>query len=343
MLRILLIGLALLFVIIIIGFFIYVNTGIQLPDHTNKTIKDVLANEDHLPEFIKGKTGFAKNGTTRLWYEVLGEPGASRGTILLISGAGVTAMAWPVHFYQPLIDAGYQVIRYDNRGLGESSWIEDWSKENAYALEDMAKDGLAVLDDAGVNKAHIIGVSMGGMIAQRMAISHSDRVCSLTSIMASAYMFDESLPAVSGKIISDITKLSLKYLLFNPKETAGIKYGIGLHQILKGDGPYKIDSKAIAEQILYEIRKRKGFNLKVSEQHIQAITKSGSRLEALKNLSLPTLVIHGKSDPVVHFKHAQKYAASIPNAETLLLDGMGHDLPQIYMVQIQEAILELVW
>jgi pimeloyl-ACP methyl ester carboxylesterase len=77
---------------------------------------------------------------------VLGAPGTSRGTILLISGAGVTAMAWPARFYQPLIDAGYQVIRYDNRGLGESSWIEDWSKENAYTLEDMAKDGLAVLD-----------------------------------------------------------------------------------------------------------------------------------------------------------------------------------------------------
>lgn len=330
-------GSFILTVISIIGFIIYVNTGVKLPSDTNKVVKEILAKDD-VEKFFKGKTGFAKNGDVNIWYEVMGDMDSSTATILLVRGSSAPALKWNSNFYQPFIDSGYQVIRYDNRGVGESSWIADWSKDNSYSLEDMAEDGMAVLDAAGVEKAHVIGKSMGGMIAQRMAISHDDRVLSLTSIMSSGYGKDETLPSTSIEFKSNAFKLILKYQLINPNDANSMKFAVGISQLMKGDGPYELDTKLIVQKALYKVRKWGRGNPKVVEQHTQAIINSGSRLEELKDLSLPTLVIHGKSDPIVRFEHGQKYAALIPNADTLFIEGMGHDLPQIYMDQVHEAI-----
>ena len=336
MLKKILIGLAILLLVAVAGFYIYVNSGEKLPDNTNEVVKEVLANND-LPEFVTGTTGFAKNDDVDIWYEVMGQADSSKATILLVMGHSATAMIWSTDFYQAFIDSGYQVIRYDNRGLGESSWIEDWSKENAYSLEDMAKDGIAVLDAVGVEKAHVIGVSMGGMISQRMAISHGDRLLSLTSIMSSANMNDESIP-FPNEFTVKMTKLALKYMVINPSEANIMKFGVGFQQLLRGDGPYELNVKRTAQKTLYEIRNRKGLNTKVGDQHTAAIFNSGSRIEELTNISVPTLVIHGKSDPLVKFEHGQKYAPLIPNADTLFVEGMGHDLPKIYTERYHEAI-----
>lgn len=337
--RKILIGSAILTVISIIGLIIYVNIGVELPSDTDQVVTVILANDD-LPEFFKGKTGFAKNGDVTIWYEVMGDLDPTRETILLVRGSSAPALKWNSNFYQPFIDSGYQVIRYDNRGVGESSWIADWSKDNSYSLEYMAEDGMAVLDAAGVEKAHLIGKSMGGMIAQRMAISHDDRVLSLTSIMSSGYGQDETLPSISIEFKSNAFKLILKYQLINPNEANSMKFAVGISQLMKGDCPYELDTKLIAQKALYSVRKWGRGNPKVVEQHAQAIINSGSRLEELKNLSLPTLVIHGKSDPIVRFEHGQKCAALIPNADTLFIAGMGHDLPQIYMDQFHKAIFK---
>ena len=338
MLKKILIGVAVLITIAIISFQLYVNSGIELPSNTDQIVQKVLEADD-VPEFIKGKTGFAKNGDIDIWYEVMGDLDSSKGTILLIMGHGATAMAWNSNFYQLFVDSGYQVIRYDNRGLGESNWMTDWTEKNAYSLEDMAKDGMAVLDAVNVAKAHIIGVSMGGMIAQRIAISHSDRVLSLNSIMSSGDMNDETIPFPED-FMPDITKLVLKYILINPNEANRMKFSVGVRQMLKGDGPYEFDVKRAAQKSLYELRKRKGYNAKVGDQHTAAINNSGSRLDELKNITAPALVIHGKSDPLVVFEHGQKYAPMIPNAATLYIDGMGHDMPAVYMKQYHEAIFK---
>jgi len=333
-----LLGLVLLITIAVIGFQVYVNSGIKLPKYTNQIVETVLQKDD-IPEFIKGKTGFAKNDDVDIWYEVMGNLDTTKGTILLVMGHGATALAWNSDFYQPLVDSGYQVIRYDNRGVGESSWMDYWTPDNVYSLEDMAKDGIAILDKLNVEKAHIIGASMGGMIAQRMAISHSDRVLSLNSIMSTGYMNDETIP-FPEEFVPNLTKLVLKYLILNPSEENRMKTSVGVRQLLRGNGDYKIDIKEAAQKSLYELRERKGYNPTAGDQHTAAIEKSGSRFDELDQITAPTLVIHGKSDPLVVFEHGQKYAPMIPNADTLFIEGMGHDMPTIYMDQYHNAILE---
>ncbi len=340
MLKKLLIGLLALIAICIAGYYIFINTGIQLPAETDEIVAEVLASDD-LPELITGETGFAKNGDVKIWYEKMTPTDSAKGTILLVMGHSSSAIVWGPNFTQPLIDAGYQVIRYDNRGLGESDWIKDWDKDNPYSLEDMAKDGMAVLDAAGVDKAHIIGASMGGMIAQRIALSHSNRAETLTSIMSSGYMNDPEMPAIDTDGILNFGRLTLRYLM-PPSEAGAMKFMVGIQQLFQGNGPYRHPIKKSAQRTLYELRKRKGTNPNVGDQHTAAIAVSGSRLEELGNIKMPTLIIHGKSDPLVRFEHCEKYAPLIPHAKKLFIDGMGHDIPDLYMEQIHAAILDNV-
>lgn len=325
-----------LVILIFIGFFYYINSGPKLPPETNKVIAEVLAADT--PELVKGEIGIAKSGGLEIWYEHIKPQKTTKGTVLLVMGHSSTAMLWTAKFYQPLVDAGYHVIRYDNRDVGMSTWIKNWDKKNPYTLEDMAKDGIAVLDAIGVAKAHVIGASMGGMIAQRMAISHSDRVLSLTSIMSSGYMMDPDIVPVPKWFAQNFIKLGLKYLT-PPTEAGSIKFFFGVYTTLKGNGPYKLELKDAAELMLYETRKRRGFNKKAIVQQATAIEVSGSRLGEMGTIKMPVLIIHGKSDPLVIFAHAEKYAPLIPHAEKLFIDGMGHDLPTIYLDEIHEAII----
>lgn len=331
-----LIGLIVLLILSVTGFSLYVNSGIELPANTEEVVESVLSSGE-LPELIIGETGNAQNGDINIWYERIRPKDSVKATVLLIMGHSSTAMLWSSNFYQPFINAGYEVIRYDNRGVGASDWMTDWDEKNAYTLEDMAKDGMAVLKAADVDQAHIIGASMGGMIAQRMAISHSDKVQTLTSIMSSGYMMDPEIAPIPKEYMGDFAKLGLKYLL-PPSEEGMMKFSIGLQKMLKGNGPYNGNIKKTAQRTLYELRKRNGFNPNVGDQHSLAIETSGSRLEELSSITVPTLVIHGKSDPLVIFAHAEKYAPLIPNAQKLYIDGMGHDIPDLYMGDIHEAI-----
>ena len=166
------IGLLVIALLLVAAYYWFLNSGIQLPPETDEIVQEVLQSKE-LPELITGETGFANNGDVKIWYEKRVPTDSIKGTLLLVMGHSSSAMIWGSEFMQPFIDAGYQVIRYDNRGLGESDWITDWDKANPYSLEDMAKDGIAVLDAVGVDKAHVLGASMGGMIVQRMTLSHN--------------------------------------------------------------------------------------------------------------------------------------------------------------------------
>jgi pimeloyl-ACP methyl ester carboxylesterase len=339
MLKKVLIVFVILSLISFFGFKSYVNSGVQLPPNSEEIIAEVLE-EDTLPELIKGETGFADSEGVKIWYEKMSEVDSAKATVLLVMGHAASALIWTPKFYQAFLDSGYQVIRYDNRGVGESDWMENWDENNPYTLEDMAKDGMAVLDAVGIEKAHIIGASMGGMIAQRMAISHRERALSLTSIMSSGYMYDPEIEPIPEETMSDFIKLVLNYLVFNPDEANRLRFSLCIPEGLKGSGDYSNDYKSICQRTLYELRKRKGYNPTVGDQHTAAIIASGSRYDELGSISVPTLVIHGKSDPLVIFQHAEKYAPMIPNAQTLFIEGMGHDFPSIYMPQIHEAIFE---
>ena len=319
------------------GLTIYLLTsGPPLPPNTDEIISQVLSSD--LPEIVGGNTGYAKSGHINIWYESIEPENPANGSILLLTGIASDSVAWPPKFLDALVAAGYQVIRYDHRGTGMSDWIEDWDSNNPYSLDDMANDGIAVLDGLDIEKAHVIGVSMGGMIAQQLAINHPDRVLSLTSIMSSGNTGDPNLPPISIDIAQEFLKVSVKYGLIKSERNT-IKLHIASRMILMGDASYAIDVKTIAEQVLYTLRERKGYNAQASLQQQTAVIASGSRYNQLRTMDTPTLIIHGQSDPFVPIEHGEKCADLIPNANTLWIEGMGHDLPDTFIDVIVEKII----
>ena len=324
-------------VLIIIAASIYIFTsGPELPPETDVIIKQVMNSE--LPEFIKGDTGYANSNGVKIWYESIKPADTNKGAVLLIMGIANDALAWPDYFIQPLVDSGYQVIRFDNRGTGMSDWMEDWDSDSPYTLEDMANDGIAVMDALGIQKAHIVGISMGCMIAQEMTIKHPERVLSLTSMMSSGYMEDPELPGIPADIIKEFVILGIKYTL-SSSENNTIKTGVASRLLLMGDTKYDPNVKSIAEYVLYNIHKRRGYNTDASKQQMTAVSTSGSHYNMLKKIELPVLIIHGTSDPMIPIEHGRKCAELIPNAHTLWVEGMGHDIPEIFAGRIIDKIV----
>ncbi len=311
------------------------------PDLPKRTQEEITAQLDKEPAGIYlGETDVINNDGIDIWYEHIAPGISSNGTVLLIMGHSTTGINWSNYFCQPLVDSGYHVIRYDNRGTGLSDWIENWDEDNAYDLSDMVDDALAILDDLVIEKAHIVGASMGGMIAQLMAAEHPERVLSLTSIMSSGNINDPELPPVPQDFIGDMQKLGVRYLIVQ-NEPNVIRFHVAMAELLSGDGPYTVDIEKVVNRTLFEIRDRRGFNPRVGDQHTAAIEKSGSRYELLPLIKIPTLVIHGKDDPLIPFEHAPKYASMIPNVDTLYIDGMGHDIPPMYTKQVHEAMFSI--
>lgn len=337
MLKKILLTIALVIILVVGSLGIYIlQSGPPFPPNTDEIINQVMRSE--LPEIINGRTGYAESGDVSIWYEIIEPETPPKGSIILLAGIGSDSIGWPPKFLDALVDAGYQVIRYDQRGTGMSDWIEDWDRKSPYSLDKMAIDGIAVLDALDIQEAHVIGVSMGGMVAQQMVINHPDRVLSLTSIMSSGSIDDPNLPPISTDIAQELIKVGLKYGLIKTERNT-IKLHIASRMILMGDSSYALDVKTIAEQVLYTLRKRKGYNAQVSPQHQAAVLASGSRYDKLLSLDKPTLIVHGKSDPFIPHEHGEKCAAIIPNADTLWIDGMGHDLPDAYVDVVTESII----
>lgn len=328
-------GIALLVLLAGASVYIY-NAGPELPPETDAVVTKVL--ESPLPELVKGKTGFAKSRGLDIWYESLSPEQPARGSVLLIMGISNDALGWPPKFIKALVDSGYQVIRYDHRGTGESDWIKGWNSKHPYSLADMADDGVAVLNSLGIQKTNVLGISMGGMIAQELAINHPDRVATLSSIMSSGYIEDPTLPPISSGVAWDLVKVALKYSIIGTERNM-IKMHIASRIILRGKANYQLDIKELAEQVLYDIRKRKGYNADVSRQHQAAVFLSGSRYSKLKQLSMPALVVHGTADPFIPIAHGKKCAAVIPRADSLWVSNMGHDLPGYLTGTLTKALI----
>lgn len=267
----------------------------------------------------------------RLAYDDFGN--ANDPAILLIMGMATQMTAWPLSFCRGLADRGFYVVRYDNRDVGLSekmltaripSTLDMMLKAGinrplkvSYKLDDMATDALELMNALNLNQAHVVGVSMGGMIGQVLAAKHSSRVCSLTSIMSSSG--DPNLPRASKKVTRALLKRYLGLVKPGLKSTIAFQRLIGSPGFPQSDDELNEKVRAAFQRSFYP----PGF-----ARHMAAIMASGSRVELLKAIKTPSLVIHGRDDVLVPLACGVDTARQIPNAALKIIDGMGHNLPE---------------
>lgn len=259
--------------------------------------------------------------------------GDARPVVLLIIGLGLQLVAWPQLVLQQLGEAGYRVIRFDNRDIGLSQHFDQlgtpnvvwagikhklgWALRPPYTLSDMAADSVGVLDALGVARAHVVGVSMGGMIAQRMALAAPDRVASLTSIMSSSGARD--LPQADPRLMRIMFSRPT-----NASRDAIVAYYVRLYQALGSPG-FPTDKAELAQRISQTVDRN--YHPAGSLRQMLAVAADTTRAEELSRLVRPTLVLHGKADPLLPLAHGQDTARRIAGARFTAIDGMGHDLP----------------
>ena len=292
-----------------------------------------------IPVFISGQTGYAKNIDVKIFYEDLNFSENPKGTILLINGAAETMIQWPEQMIRTLLKNDFRVIRYDNRGLGQSDWIKKWSKRNDYNLEEMARDALAVTSHLMIEKFHIIGYSTGGMIGQILAINHPEKIKTLTNLMSSGYLFDPEAEKPDSKKITMLRKLIFSYRNKERDIDKVLKFHFKLDHLWIGKDNYVHQQEKQIQKTLYEIKFRNGFNKKVFDQHRRAIKNSGSRYRKLKTIKVPTLLIHGSDDPLVKVSHSKKLASLIHGSRLVIIKGMGHDFNKNFKNRINSIIL----
>jgi pimeloyl-ACP methyl ester carboxylesterase len=274
-------------------------------------------------------------------YEIFGDAGAE--PMLLIMGLAGQMIIWDDDFCRQLAGRGFRVIRFDNRDIGKSSRLTGGKRLTAlellklrflkipvaapYKLLDMAKDTVGLMDALGIKSAHLVGQSMGGMIAQEIAISFPQRVLSLTSIMSTTG--NPKLPSP--------TREAAAALMAPPpvtKEEFFERFAQTWKILRVGSFPEDERLDRSRAERAYE----RGLNPAGAGRQLRAILASGSRKERLRMVKAPTLVIHGTVDPLVHLEGGKETAASIPGAKLLMIAGMGHALPIQMWPQVIDAI-----
>jgi pimeloyl-ACP methyl ester carboxylesterase len=252
----------------------------------------------------------ARNGDVELHYEVFGDP--DRPTLLLVNGLGSQCINYAEPWCQLFCDEGFQVVRFDNRDVGLSTKCDGVD----YSLGDMADDAVAVLDAVGVQQAHVMGCSMGGMIVQRLAIDHGDRLLSVTSVM--------SRTGEPGYGESSEAALALLMAPPAPSRSDYIEHQLAAQHVY-GSKPEWLDDDAIRSRAAAAYD-RCFLPAGVGRQ-MRAVGRDGSRDEQLSNLDLPVLVLHGSRDALIDPSGGRHTAAVIPGARYVEIEGMGHDYP----------------
>jgi pimeloyl-ACP methyl ester carboxylesterase len=252
----------------------------------------------------------ARNGDVEIYYEEFGDPGAP--TLLLVNGLGSQCLNYDVAWCRLFCEEGFHVVRYDNRDVGLSTKLDGTD----YALTDMANDAIAVLDAMGVDRAHVMGCSMGGMIVQRLALDHSDRLLSLTSVM--------SRTGEPG--YGDSSEEALAFLLAPPapSRAAYIERQVSALHVY-GSKPEWLDDDAIRARAAAAYDRC--FCPEGVGRQMKAVMHDGSRAAGLADLDLPALVIHGSRDTLINPSGGRHTAEVIPGARYVQIDGMGHDYP----------------
>ncbi len=268
-------------------------------------------------------------GDINLHYE---EAGPTHGqTILLVMGLGSQMVYWPRRLIDELARE-HRVIWFDNRDVGLSSWIDAPPTPRLrvlagtfgvpvppapYTLGDMAGDAVGLLDELGVERAHVVGVSMGGMIAQRMAIHHPQRLASLIAVMSSSgtRMVPPAKPRAARTFFTAIP---------TDDRRAYVEAVMDVRGAIASPG-FESDAEHLRTAI--GLCFDRGLNPSGFLRHLHAIAADGSRVEALRTVDVPTLVVHGAEDPLINHRAGRSIADSVPGAHFRLVQGMGHDLP----------------
>jgi pimeloyl-ACP methyl ester carboxylesterase len=273
-----------------------------------------------------------------LCYEGFGDPDDT--PILLVMGLATQMIAWHEDFCTELADRGFYVVRFDNRDIGRSTHFDfrppsvtqmvrrRFGREQ-YTLSDMAEDAAGLLNGLEISPAHVVGVSMGGMIGQVLAAEHPEAVRSLTSIMSTTGSRWHGQPALSV----------YRYLLRPPPrdrdgyiERSAEVFG------LVGSTGFDRDEQSIRERAARSYDR--GFDVRAGGRQLGAILASGDRTRSLATITAPTLVIHGTVDKMIRPSGGRATARAISNARLMTIEGMGHDLPRGAWPQLLDAIAE---
>ena len=270
-------------------------------------------------------------------YETFGDPGAR--PLLLVMGLGAQMIVWQDEFCTAIAERGFHVVRFDNRDAGLSTHMHDAPEPDVaaamggdytsatYTLDDMADDSVGLLAELGIDAAHVVGASMGGMIAQTIAIRHPQRVLSLTSIMSTP-----------GPRVAPPTEAAAAALMAPPamSREEAIERAIAATKVIGSPG-FPPDEEWIAESagVAYD----RAFDPPGFARQFVAIQASGDRTEQLSGVRVPTLVVHGADDPLVTLPGGEATAAAIPDAELVVIPGMGHNLPRQVWPQVVDAIV----
>jgi pimeloyl-ACP methyl ester carboxylesterase len=269
---------------------------------------------------------FCTVGDVELCYETLGDP--SDPALLLVMGLATQMLAWNAEFCEALAGRGFHVIRFDNRDVGRSQRIDGApptllqllrrdKRAATYTLEDMAGDAVGLLDRLGIEHAHVVGASMGGMIAQLVAIRHPERVSSLVSIMSNTGARWRGQPS---------PRLYPVLLKRPPRDREGyVRHSAwALRQI--GSPGFPLDEDELRR--LAERSYDRGLNPAGASRQLAAIVAAADRTSALRTLAVPTLVIHGTADRLIAPSGGRATARAVPGARLLMIEGMGHDHPR---------------
>lgn len=274
---------------------------------------------------------YTRNGDVEIFYETFGDP--TRPTLLMVNGLGSQSINYRVEWCEMFAAEGLHVIRYDNRDVGLSTHFHDFDMdlptfframragdrpEPPYAMSDMAADGIAVLDAVGVERAHVMGLSMGGMIVQLMAVEHPDRLISMTSVMSTTGDPDVGRASEEAQRVFNLPPATTREEAIERNVVGKRAYG----------SPDHIDEDRLRSEAA-EAHERSFDPAGVARQQM-AIIACGSRTERLRTVSVPTLVMHGTEDGLISPDGGERTAEVIPGARLVLIEGMGHDYPPAF-------------
>jgi pimeloyl-ACP methyl ester carboxylesterase len=267
----------------------------------------------------------AKANGIELEYDTFGDP--EQAPLLLISGLGTQMIGWDEEFCDLLASRGFHVIRFDNRDVGLSTWMGGGA---AYTLDDMAADAAGLLDALGIPAAHIVGASMGGFIAQLVALNHPDKVLTLTSVMSGP----------NGDDTVEPTPEALTVLLAPIPDSREERIELGLVAKKAYMGPEDpFDERYERSRVARAVDR--AYNPAGFVRQLMAINAAPSRVPRLRAVRVPTLVVHGDADILVPIENGRRVAAAIPGARFLEIRGMGHVVPKRIWPELVDAIVEM--